>query len=99
MFSVGTDIVSVDRIRFLTSHPNDMSDRIIEAVASLPKVCEHFNLPFQAGDNSVLELMRRGYTVEDYKRLVERVRGMVPNVSIGTDLIVGFPGFSYMRKV
>jgi tRNA-2-methylthio-N6-dimethylallyladenosine synthase len=80
------------RIRFLTSHPNDMSDRIIESVASLDKVCEHINLPFQAGSNEVLQVMRRGYTYEGYQRLVERIRLMVPRVSLSTDLIVGFPG-------
>jgi tRNA-2-methylthio-N6-dimethylallyladenosine synthase len=84
----------LERVRFLTSHPNDMSPRIIEAVASLGKVCEHFNLPFQAGDDGVLQVMRRGYSNNDYRRLVERIRATVPNVSIATDLIVGFPGES-----
>ena len=88
------EVDGLERIRFLTSHPNDMSGRIIEAVASLPKVCEHFNLPFQAGDDHVLELMRRGYTNVDYRALVQRVRGTVPCVSLSTDLIVGFPGES-----
>ncbi len=90
---VATNAVDgLQRVRFLTSHPNDMSTRIIEAVASLDKVCEHFNLPFQAGDDQVLAAMRRGYTSDDYRRLVERVRASVPNVSMSTDLIVGFPG-------
>jgi len=84
----------LERVRFLTSHPNDMSPRIIEAVASLGKVCEHFNLPFQAGDDGVLQVMRRGYSNNDYRRLVERIRATVPNVSMATDLIVGFPGES-----
>ncbi|MCZ6614424.1 MAG: tRNA (N6-isopentenyl adenosine(37)-C2)-methylthiotransferase MiaB [Chloroflexi bacterium] len=84
----------LERVRFLTSHPNDMSPRIIEAVASLDKVCEHFNLPFQAGDDGVLQVMRRGYSNDDYRRLVERIRATVPNVSMATDLIVGFPGES-----
>ena len=84
----------LERVRFLTSHPNDMSPRIIEAVASLDKVCEHFNLPFQAGDDGVLQVMRRGYSNDDYRRLVERIRVTVPNVSMATDLIVGFPGES-----
>ena len=88
------EVDGLERIRFLTSHPNDMSRRIIEAVASLPKVCEHFNLPFQAGDDQVLELMRRGYRNVDYRALVERVRETVPGVSLSTDLIVGFPGES-----
>ena len=89
-----SDVEGLERVRFLTSHPNDMSQRIIEAVASLDKVCEHFNLPFQAGDDGVLQVMRRGYTGDDYRRLVERIRATVPGVSLGTDLIVGFPGES-----
>jgi tRNA-2-methylthio-N6-dimethylallyladenosine synthase len=84
----------LSRVRFLTSHPNDMSQRIIDAVASLDKVCEHFNVPFQAGDDQVLQVMRRGYSNDEYRRLVERIRETVPNVSLATDLIVGFPGES-----
>jgi tRNA-2-methylthio-N6-dimethylallyladenosine synthase len=86
------EVESIERIRFLTSHPNDMSDSIIEQVAELDKVCEHINLPFQAGDDGVLANMRRGYTNDDYRHLVERIRERVPGVSIGTDLIVGFCG-------
>ena len=82
----------LERVRFLTSHPNDMSDHIIDAVAELDKVCEHINLPFQAGDDDVLAMMRRGYTNDEYRRLVERIRQRVPNVSLGTDVIVGFCG-------
>lgn len=94
LLSAVSDVENLDRVRFLTSHPNDMSEHIIEAVASLDKVCEHINLPFQAGDDEVLSVMRRGYTSDDYLRLVERIRATVSNVSIGTDLIVGFPGES-----
>ena len=86
------DVDGLERVRFLTSHPNDMSERIIDAVAELGKVCEHFNLPFQAGDDSVLTRMRRGYTNEQYRRLVENIRARVPNVSLSTDVIVGFCG-------
>ena len=82
----------MERVRFLTSHPNDMSDHIIESVAELDKVCEHINLPFQAGDDEILAKMRRGYTNEEYRRLVERIREQIPNVSLSTDLIVGFCG-------
>ena len=82
----------LERIRFLTSHPNDMSDHIIDAVASLDKVCEHINLPFQAGDDEILARMRRGYTNEDYRVLVEKIRDRIPNVTLSTDLIVGFCG-------
>ena len=80
------------RLRFLTSHPNDMSTKIIESIRDLPKVCETINLPFQAGDNEVLERMRRGYTREEYIDKVLEIRQTIPNVSMTTDLIVGFPG-------
>ena len=80
------------RLRFLTSHPNDMSDRIIQVVAQLPRVVEQINLPFQAGDDVVLANMRRGYTNLQYRDLVARIRASVPGTAISTDLIVGFPG-------
>ena len=85
-------IDGIERIRFLTSHPNDMSDHIIESVAELEKVCEHINLPIQAGDNEILNKMRRGYTNEEYRNLIEKIRSKIPNVSISTDIIVGFCG-------
>jgi len=80
------------RIRFLTSHPNFMSDRLVEAVASLPKVCEHIELPVQAGDDRVLKRMGRRYTVSQYRRVLAKIRARIPDVSLATDLIVGFPG-------
>ena len=80
------------RVRFLTSHPQFMSDRIIDAVAEVESVCEHINLPVQAGDDWVLSQMRRRYTTEQYRRLVDRIRTRIPGVSISTDIIVGFPG-------
>lgn len=80
------------RIRFLTSHPADMTDRVIRAVARLPRVCEHFELPVQSGDDVVLKRMVRGYTVAQYRDLVRRIRETVPGASIATDVIVGFPG-------
>ncbi|GAB4564646.1 MAG: tRNA (N6-isopentenyl adenosine(37)-C2)-methylthiotransferase MiaB [Anaerolineae bacterium] len=80
------------RIRFLTSHPNYMTDRILDAVATLPKVCEVIEVPIQAGDDTVLANMRRGYTADDYRRLVARIRERIPGVAIHTDVIVGFPG-------
>lgn len=86
------EIEGLERIRFLTSHPNWMTDDLLRAVASLPKVCPHIEVPIQAGDDEVLEQMRRGYTVDDYRRLIARIRGIVPDVSIATDVIVGFPG-------
>jgi tRNA-2-methylthio-N6-dimethylallyladenosine synthase len=83
-------VEGLQRIRFLTSHPRDMGQRILDAVASLPKVCEHLNIPFQAGDNDVLKRMRRPYTIEQYLELVERARATIPGVSLSTDVIVGF---------
>ena len=80
------------RIRFLTSHPLYLGDRILEAVAELPKVCEHIEVPVQAGDDEVLRRMRRGYTVAEYRSLVERIRQRIPDCAIATDVIVGFPG-------
>ena len=86
------EVPGLERIRFLTSHPNDMEDSIIEAVNGLDKVCENINLPFQAGDDEILRTMRRGYTNEEYRRLIDKIRQKVANVSITTDLIVGFCG-------
>jgi tRNA-2-methylthio-N6-dimethylallyladenosine synthase len=80
------------RIRFLTSHPNWMAEGLIRAVAELPKVCEHIEVPVQSGDDEILARMRRGYTVADYRALVGRIRHHIPDVSIATDIIVGFPG-------
>jgi tRNA-2-methylthio-N6-dimethylallyladenosine synthase len=85
-------IDAIDRLRFLTSHPNWMTNELLDGVASLPRVCEHFEVPVQSGDDQVLARMRRGYTAEDYRRLVERIRRRIPGASIATDIIVGFPG-------
>jgi len=82
----------IERIRFLTSHPNDMSDGIIDAVAELDKVCTHISLPVQAGDDEVLGRMRRGYTSDSYRLLVEKICQRVPDVTLSTDVIVGFCG-------
>jgi tRNA-2-methylthio-N6-dimethylallyladenosine synthase len=87
-------VEGLERIRFLTSHPNWMTDELLEAVAELPKVMPHIEVPVQAGDDLVLENMKRGYTADDYRRLVEKIRGRIPGVSIATDIIVGFPGES-----
>ncbi len=86
------DIDGLKRIRFLTSHPNWMKDDLLDAVAELPRVCPHIEVPVQAGDDEVLARMRRGYTVDDYRELVTRLREHIPGVSIATDIIVGFPG-------
>tara|TARA_B100000214_G_scaffold366391_1_gene335276 strand:- start:1403 stop:2695 length:1293 start_codon:yes stop_codon:yes gene_type:complete len=85
------EIKGLERIRFLTSHPNDMSRRIINLVADLPKVCENINLPVQAGDNTVLVNMRRGYTVTQYLKKIDFIKNKIPDISLTTDLIVGFP--------
>lgn len=86
------DVDGLDRIRFLTSHPNWMSDRLLDTVAELPKVCEHIEVPVQAGDDEILQRMRRGYSRDDYRRLIDRIRRRLPHASIATDIIVGFPG-------
>lgn len=85
------DINGIERIRFLTSHPNWMTDELLETVAQLPKVMPHIEVPVQAGDDEVLERMKRGYTAEDYRQLIARIRAAIPRVSIATDIIVGFP--------
>lgn len=92
------EIEGLERIRFLTSHPNYLTDDLLEAVAELPKVMPHIEVPVQAGDDEILARMKRGYTADDYRRLIERIRlhlaGKSPGVSIATDIIVGFPGES-----
>lgn len=80
------------RIRFLTSHPNYMTDRLLQTVRDLPKVCEVIEVPIQAGDDEVLARMKRGYTNADYRALVERIRTILPDAAIHTDIIVGFCG-------
>jgi Zn-dependent protease with chaperone function len=85
-------IEGLERIRFLTSHPNWMTDELLDTVAELPKVMPHIEVPVQAGDDEVLARMRRGYTAEQYRRLIERIRARIPGVAIATDIIVGFPG-------
>jgi tRNA-2-methylthio-N6-dimethylallyladenosine synthase len=82
----------LERIRFLTSHPNWMTNELINTVANLPKVCRHIEVPVQAGDDKVLADMKRGYTADDYRRLIGEIREGIPDVSIATDIIVGFPG-------
>ncbi len=86
------EIEGFKRIRFLTSHPNWMTDELLDAVAELPKVCPHIEVPIQAGDDEILRAMRRGYTAQAYRDLVGKIRDRIPDVSIATDVIVGFPG-------
>jgi tRNA-2-methylthio-N6-dimethylallyladenosine synthase len=87
-------IDGLQRVRFLTSHPNWLSDSLLQTMAALPKVCEHIEVPVQSGDDEVLARMRRGYTADMYRRLIGRIREALPGASIGTDVIVGFPGES-----
>lgn len=87
-----SEIDGIERIRFLTSHPNWMNDELLDCVAENPKVMPHIEIPNQAGDDTVLENMKRGYTADQYRRLVEKIRARIPGVSIATDIIVGFPG-------
>jgi tRNA-2-methylthio-N6-dimethylallyladenosine synthase len=82
------------RIRFLTNHPKDISPRLIHSMALLNKVCRQINLPVQAGDDTILEAMHRGYTAAEYRKLVEKLRIAMPDITITTDVIVGFPGES-----
>ncbi|HLU08599.1 MAG TPA: tRNA (N6-isopentenyl adenosine(37)-C2)-methylthiotransferase MiaB [Oceanobacillus sp.] len=82
----------IERIRFLTSHPNWMTDKLLDTVAALPRVMPHIEVPVQAGNDEVLENMKRGYTVEQYRRLIANIRARIPNVAINTDIIVGFCG-------
>ncbi|NLY17835.1 MAG: tRNA (N6-isopentenyl adenosine(37)-C2)-methylthiotransferase MiaB [Clostridiaceae bacterium] len=86
------DIDGIERIRFTTSHPKDLSDSLIKAMKELPKICEHLHLPFQSGSSRILKEMNRKYTKEHYLELVEKVRDAIPDISFTTDIIVGFPG-------
>ncbi len=92
LFHALHDIPGLDRIRFLTSFPMGITDKIISSVRDLEVVCEHFNIPIQSGDDDILLAMRRGYTVEQYLDVVGRIRSGVPGVALSTDIIVGFPG-------
>jgi tRNA-2-methylthio-N6-dimethylallyladenosine synthase len=87
-----SQIEGIERLRFLTSHPNWMTDELLDCVAEFPKVMPHIEIPNQAGDDTVLAAMKRGYTIDQYRRLVEKIRARIPGVSIATDIIVGFPG-------
>ncbi len=92
LLSLVNDKTEIQRIRFMTSHPKDLSDKLIEKMAILPKVCEHLHLPLQSGSSRILKLMNRRYSAEDYLRLVEKTKERIPHLSLTTDLIVGFPG-------
>ena len=88
------NIEGLYRIRFLTNHPKDLSSRLIDAIASLSKVCEQLSLPVQSGDDTILNAMGRGYSVARYRELVANIRARIPAIALSTDVIVGFPGES-----
>ena len=85
------DQTQIEWIRFMTSHPKDLSEKLIDQIATLPKICEHIHLPLQSGSDRILKEMNRGYTSNDYLKLVERIREKIEEVSLTTDVIVGFP--------
>lgn len=87
-----SQIDGLERIRFMTSHPKDLSDELIEAMKNSNKVCSHLHLPFQSGSSRILKAMNRSYTKEQYLELVEKIRTAMPDISLTTDIIVGFPG-------
>lgn len=92
-----TELNAIDglaRIRFLTNHPKDMSTKLIETIAHLDKVCEQLYLPVQSGSNDILKAMRRGYTTEQYRQLINQIRSKIPGIALSTDIIVGFPSES-----
>ena len=86
------DVEGLKRIRFMTSHPKDLSDELIEVMAQSKKICRHLHLPVQSGSTRILEKMNRRYTKEHYLKLVEKLRKAIPDISLTTDIIVGFPG-------
>jgi tRNA-2-methylthio-N6-dimethylallyladenosine synthase len=87
-----SEIDTLQRIRFMTSYPPHMTDKMIHQMAALPKVCEHVNIPVQHGDDGMLTRMRRGYTLAEYRTLIGKLRAWWPGVSLSTDIIVGFCG-------
>lgn len=89
------DVCALDgdfRLRFMTSHPKDVSDRLIAAIADCPKVVRHFHLPVQSGSDAVLHRMNRKYTADHYRSIIDKLKSAVPDISLTSDIIVGFPG-------
>ena len=85
-------IEGLERIRFMTSHPKDLSDELIQVMKHSKKICRHLHLPLQSGSTRILEAMNRRYTKEQYLALAEKIRNEIPDISLTTDIIVGFPG-------
>ena len=92
LLEAAASVGGIQRIRFVTSHPKDMSDRILDAVARIEEVCEHLHVPAQSGADAVLQRMKRGYSAADYDDLIRRARERIPGVTFSSDFIVGFPG-------
>lgn len=86
------NIDGIERIRFMTSHPKDLSDELIETMKQSKKICRHLHLPLQSGSSKILKKMNRNYTKEQYLALVEKLRNAIPDIAVTTDIIVGFPG-------
>lgn len=86
------EIDGIERIRFMTSHPKDLSDKLIDAFKNCDKLCKYIHLPVQSGSDAILKAMNRKYTREAYLELVRKLREAVPGIAISTDIIVGFPG-------
>ena len=92
LLSLIDKIDGIERIRYMTSHPKDLSDKLINAMADLPKACESLHLPIQSGSDNVLYNMKRGYTSEEYLKKIDKVKEEIPKISLSSDIIVGFPG-------
>ena len=86
------EIDGIERIRFVTSHPRDLSEKLIDTIRDLSKLCEHLHLPIQSGSDKILEMMNRGYTFAEYRKKIDRLRNSVPDIAVTTDIITGFPG-------
>lgn len=87
-----TEVDGIERVRFMTSHPKDLSDELIDVIAANEKICRHIHLPMQSGSSRILNQMNRRYTKESYLELVDKIRRQIPEISLTTDIIVGFPG-------
>jgi len=94
LLQAANGVPGIERIRFQTSHPRDVTEKLIKTMADCEKVCEHLHLPLQAGSDRILRLMNRGYTAEHYLKIVDSLRKAMPEISLTTDIIVGFPGES-----
>ena len=92
LLKYASQISTIERLRFVTSHPKDISDKVIEVMAAEPKLCEHLHLPMQSGSDRILEKMNRNYTSEKYLSIIHKLRDAIPNIAITTDVMVGFPG-------